>query len=156
MNILMVCLGNICRSPIAEGVMQEKFRRHQIKGKVDSAGVISFHSGEQPDKRAIAIAQEHGIDITNQSARQFKMSDFHDFDLILTMDKSVHDEIRSMAKDEHQASRVQLFLPYAGFDSAENVPDPYYGGKEGFQQVFSLIDDGCERIINKLKSGNGR
>lgn len=152
----MVCLGNICRSPIAEGVMQDQYLRHKMNGKVDSAGVISFHAGEQPDKRAIAIALENGIDITGQKARQFRKSDFHEFDLILTMDKSVHDEIRGMATDENQSSRVQLFLPFAGIESAENVPDPYYGGKEGFQQVFSLIEEGCGRIIEKLKSRDER
>ncbi len=156
MNILMVCLGNICRSPIAEGVMLAKFLKYRITGKVDSAGVISFHSGEKPDHRAIEIAESNGVDIAGQKARQFMKSDFQDFDLILTMDKSVYDEIRGQANDQNQADKVQLFLPFAGINQSDNVPDPYYGGREGFQLVFSLIDDGCERIIEKLKSSDVR
>jgi protein-tyrosine phosphatase len=156
MKILMVCLGNICRSPIAEGVMLEKFRKHSIEGKVDSAGVISFHAGEQPDRRAIEISLENGIDISGQKARQFRLSDFHDFDLILTMDNSVHREIAGMAGNESDRQKVKLFLPFAGMQQSENVPDPYYGGKEGFQLVFSMIDEGCDRIIQKVQNRDGR
>ena len=110
MKILMVCLGNICRSPIAEGVMQAKFIKYQLSVEVDSAGVLSMHSGETPDERATTVAAKYGVDISKQRARQINKSDFSDFDLILTMDPSVHSQIKRLTSDPEQIKKIQLFL----------------------------------------------
>ncbi|HMT29566.1 MAG TPA: low molecular weight protein-tyrosine-phosphatase [Bacteroidia bacterium] len=152
MKVLMVCLGNICRSPIAEGVLKSKLHKYGINGFVDSAGVLSEHAGESPDERAVFISKKNGTDISGQIARQFTTADFEDFDLILTMDSSVHNSIIRKATNSLQKSKVSLFLEYAGNTSGSNVPDPYFGGPEGFVQVYKLIEDGCERIAAKMKS----
>lgn len=151
MKVLMVCLGNICRSPIAEGVMKEKFTEHGIKGTVDSAGVISYHAGSPPDKRAISVSHKYHVDISEQRARQFRKSDFDEFDLILTMDESVHQDIIAMADSLQSRQKTQLFLEYAGHTGSFEVPDPYWGGASGFDSVFNLISENCERIAQKIK-----
>jgi protein-tyrosine phosphatase len=151
MKFLMVCLGNICRSPIAEGVMNEKLRQRSLNGRADSAGVLSYHSGENPDSRAVKVAAQYQVDIKNQIARQFRRSDFNEFDYILTMDRSVHAEILQMAQTDMERSKVHLFLEFAGASEITEVPDPYYGGPEGFDMVFKLIDEGCNRILARLE-----
>lgn len=148
-KILMVCLGNICRSPIAEGIMQAALKKHHLNGFVDSAGVLSYHSGQAPDKRAIRISGDNKIDISSQLARQIKRSDFEEFDFIFTMDRSVHDSIQAMAPSDSYRKKVHLFLEYAGHPPGSEVPDPYYSGIEAFTRVFVLVDDACERIIQK-------
>lgn len=150
MNILMVCLGNICRSPIAEGVMQHKYAVHQLKGRIDSAGMIGYHSGDAPDKRAIAISLKHHIDISNQRARQFSAADFAKYDLILAMDQSVYQEILNKAKSETEESKVHLFMDLSNISKGKDVPDPYYGGPEGFENVFKMIDSCCDEIAEKI------
>ena len=150
MKVLVVCLGNICRSPIGEGILKSKFDKNNIKGRIDSAGILSFHVGDSPDSRAVEISHENGIDISGQLGRQIKKSDFDDFDLILTMDKSVHKEVMAMAKEPRHTAKVKLFLDYAGIGNLMDVPDPYYGGREGFEKVFKLIDQGCELIAKSL------
>lgn len=151
MKILMVCLGNICRSPIAEGVMRSKFIKYKFNGSVDSAGVIGMHAGEAPDRRAIKISLHNEIDISQQTARKFNVSDFDQYDLILAMDQSVYDEIAEMATDQNSKNKVKLFLAYSGTHNSGDVPDPYYGGPEGFEKVFRMIDEGCENIIRKIQ-----
>ena len=150
MKFLMVCLGNICRSPIAEGIMNAKLVAANIQGKVDSAGVLSYHSGEAPDKRAISVASKYQIDISGQVARQFRRSDFTDFDVILVMDKSVQTEILSLANTDQERNKVKLLLEYAGIHEITEVPDPYYGGQEGFEMVYNMLDEGCKRILFNL------
>lgn len=147
--MLMVCLGNICRSPIAEGVMKHKLKLYGIKAVVDSAGIVAFHAGEPPDSRAITVAGNHGIKIDDQIARKFELSDFEAFDLILTMDSEVHGDILRMASNKNHASKVSLFMRYAGMEPSE-VPDPYYGGRQGFESVFQMIDLACDRIAKLL------
>lgn len=146
----MVCLGNICRSPIAEGVMKSKLEKYTISGYVDSAGVLSVHSGENPDYRASLVAKKYGIDITSQRARQIRKSDFTQFDLILTMDFSVHEQISKITSDPEHLNKIKLFMEYAEATKAIEVPDPYYGGPEEFEAVFSMIDDACEKIAKKI------
>jgi protein-tyrosine phosphatase len=150
MKFLMVCLGNICRSPIAEGIMKAKLAAANIQGKVDSAGVLSYHSGEAPDKRAISVAGKYQVDISGQVARQFRKSDFVDFDFILVMDRSVYAEIAALAQTEDERNKVRLFLEFAGINEITEVPDPYYGGQEGFEMVYNMLNEGCNRILFNL------
>jgi protein-tyrosine phosphatase len=137
-KILMVCLGNICRSPIAEGVMQMQIEKHGLNWQVDSAGTSGFHNGERPDRRSIEVAQKHQIDITNQRSRQIMKSDLEEYDHILAMDSSNYRDILSLPNASHYKDKVELLLNYSqpGFNKA--VPDPYYEG--GFEGVFHMIE----------------
>lgn len=143
-KVLMVCLGNICRSPLAQGILSAKVDSDQVF--VDSAGTAAYHVGEQPDERSIAIARVNGIDISNQSARKFTKEDFHDFDHIFVMDQSNLENVLNQADSEEEKNKVQLILSLA--DGASNeVPDPYYGGEEGFELVYNLLDDACDYMV---------
>lgn len=153
-SILFVCLGNICRSPLAEGVFravaEESGRGHEFG--IDSAGTGGWHAGSAPDPRSIAIAGRHGIDISDQKARRVRADDFRDFDLILGMDRSNVDELRRLAPPD-ALGRVHLFLDYAlGRDS--DVPDPYYGGPEGFADVYRMIREASEALADATSSGS--
>ncbi len=152
MKILMVCLGNICRSPIAEGVMAAKMKKYGVTGNVSSAGILSYHAGSAPDHRAIRISGDMGLDISGQKARQIKKVDFNDYDLIFAMDQPVYDSIKSLAHSEEQRNKIHLFLEYAGYPSGSEVPDPYYSELESFQKVFELVDDACEKIVKNWKA----
>ena len=147
-KILMVCLGNICRSPLAEGIMRSKLSEDFI---VDSAGTGGWHAGELPDKRSISIAQNRGLDITNQRARQFKKSDFDTFDHIFVMDNSNYKDVLALAPNEEAKSKVKLILNEIFPNENVDVPDPYYGGQDGFENVFDMLDQACEEIARKLK-----
>ena len=151
MKVLMVCLGNICRSPMAQGVMEHLIGEHGLEWYIDSAGTSTWHIGEQPDRRAISTCQQNGIDITGQRARQIKLDDFDAFDLILTMDDSnLHDVLDLISTDSHR-SKVYGILNYAGVRGTE-VPDPYFDGK--FQDVFDLLWATCSSIIDSHKNGD--
>jgi protein-tyrosine phosphatase len=150
MKILMVCLGNICRSPIAEGVMKSKMKARGMNGTVDSAAVSSYHTGEPPDRRAIQTAAEFHVDISGQRARRITSADFKTFDLILSMDHSIHEEVLSLAPTEESRSKARLFLELAGNSQTVNVPDPYYGDMTDFHDVFKLIDKSCDQILDKI------
>ncbi|WP_026724817.1 low molecular weight protein-tyrosine-phosphatase [Flavobacterium sasangense] len=147
-KILMVCLGNICRSPLAEGIMRSKLSEDFT---VDSAGTGGWHAGELPDKRSIATAKNRGLDITNQRARQFKKSDFEIFDHIFVMDNSNYKDVLALAPNEEAKSKVKLILNEIFPNENVDVPDPYYGGQEGFENVFDMLDQACEEIARKLK-----
>ncbi|UOX33914.1 low molecular weight phosphotyrosine protein phosphatase [Flavobacterium sediminilitoris] len=147
-KILMVCLGNICRSPLAEGILQSKLPKDQFI--IDSAGTGGWHAGQLPDKRSIETAKKHGIDITNQRARQFKLTDFEDFDYIYTMDISNYKNILSLAPSEMAKSKVKLILNELFPNKNIEVPDPYYGGQDGFEEVFKMLDEACNVIVKKL------
>ena len=143
-KVLMVCLGNICRSPLAQGILSAKVDSDQVF--VDSAGTAAYHVGEQPDERSIAIARVNGIDISNQSARKFTKEDFHNFDHIFVMDQSNLENVLNQADSQEEKNKVQLILSLA--DGAPNeVPDPYYGGDEGFELVYNLLDDACDYMV---------
>ncbi|CAA0151186.1 low molecular weight protein-tyrosine-phosphatase [Tenacibaculum maritimum] len=148
MKILMVCLGNICRSPLAEGILKSKVDSKKVF--VDSAGTAAYHEGEQPDKRSILIARENGIDITNQRARKFEYSDFLDFDLIYAMDESNYQNILSLAKNKEDREKVKLILKEVAVSENNNVPDPYYGGDKGFKIVYQMLNEACDSIVSKL------
>ena len=138
----MVCLGNICRSPMAEGIMRKLGGK---KVEVDSAGTADYHIGFQPDKRMIATAIEHGVDISNLRARQFQSDDFDSFDLIFAMDSTNYRNIISLAKDDNDKQKVKMILDNS------NVPDPYYGGDEGFEHVYQLLHEACQKFLEDIE-----
>jgi protein-tyrosine phosphatase len=145
MKVLMVCLGNICRSPLAEGVLKNKVKEHQLDWEVDSAGTGGWHAGELPDSRSIAVAKKYGIDLTDQRARQFQKSDLDTFDLILTMDKSNFKDIQRFAKTDEQRAKIHLIMNFSRPETDFEVPDPYYDNR--FQLVYDLLDEACEKLI---------
>lgn len=147
-KILMVCLGNICRSPLAEGILRSKLSEKFI---VDSAGTGGWHAGELPDKRSITIAKLKGLDISNQRARQFKISDFTTFDHIFVMDNTNFKEVLALAPNEATKSKVKLILNEIFPNDNIDVPDPYYGGVDGFENVYNMLDQACDEIARKLK-----
>lgn len=152
MNILMVCLGNICRSPLAQGIMEQKIKKYSLNNtKVDSAGTAAYHVGENPDPRSVEIAKKHSIDISNQRARQFKADDFRKFDKIYVMDGSNLSDVSALAKDANDLNKVELILNSVFPGEEPSVPDPYYGGKDGFETVFQLLDKACDKIAASLK-----
>ncbi|WP_203256993.1 low molecular weight protein-tyrosine-phosphatase [Hyunsoonleella ulvae] len=148
-KILMVCLGNICRSPLAEGILKSKLPDTD-EFIIDSAGTAAYHLGSKPDLRSISIAKKHGIDITHLRGRQFVKKDFEDFDLIYAMDESNYNHILSMAKDENHTSKVKLILNEIAPNENLSVPDPYYGGEQGFKNVYEMLDKACDVIVARL------
>lgn len=153
MKLLMVCLGNICRSPLAEGIMKVKLKNAGLDYLVDSAGLLSNHAGEAPDHRAIETANNHGIDITSQVARKFSKKDFEKFDFIFAMDESVYDDLLASAKSDIEKEKTHLFLDFAEWKYSSNVPDPYYGTKNDFEEVYQLLDVSGEKIVEKFLKG---
>ena len=150
-KILMVCLGNICRSPIAEGILRHKAEKAELDILIDSAGTSNYHIGDHPDKRTILNAKQHQIDISNLCARQFTVSDFDKFDHIFAMDSSNYSDIVSLARTEKDKQKVELILNRVYPNSNMSVPDPYFGGEQGFENVFILLDKACDVIIESLK-----
>lgn len=153
MKILMVCLGNICRSPMADGLLRKKVREESLDVFVDSAGTSDYHTGAAPDLRMQATAKKSGYPIDELRARQFSVQDFDDFDLIYAMDSSNYNNILSLARNENDSFKVRLILNelYPGENRA--VPDPYFGGEQGFTEVFQMLDEATDVIINNLKNG---
>lgn len=147
-RILMVCLGNICRSPLAEGILASKLPKEKFF--VDSAGTGSWHVGHAPDKRSISTAQKNGLNITNQKGRQFSKTDFETFDYIFVMDNSNYNDVILLAQNESQKNKVELILNSIFPDENVDVPDPYYGIDNGFNEVYKMLDDSCEIIAAKL------
>ena len=148
-RILMVCLGNICRSPLAEGIMRAKlFGRNNYE--VESAGTGGWHVGDPPDPRSVAIAKEMGLDITGQRGRQFQATDFDRFDHIFVMDNSNHRDVLKLARTEHDKQKVSLILDTLFPGENVDVPDPYYGGNDGFAKVYDMLDQACEILRERL------
>ncbi|NER13290.1 low molecular weight phosphotyrosine protein phosphatase [Leptobacterium flavescens] len=147
-SILMVCLGNICRSPLAEGILKSKILKSHAF--VDSAGTGGYHIGELPDKRSISVAKKYGIDITDQRCRQFKANDYDKFDLIYVMDNSNYEDVIRLARTEEDKQKVQLILDEIFPGENVDVPDPYYGGDHGFENVYRMLDEACDRIAEKI------
>lgn len=143
----MVCLGNICRSPLAEGILKSKVDSDKVF--VDSAGTAGYHVGNPPDQRSVAVARQYGLDISSQRCRKFSSIDFLEFDHIYVMDKSNYSNVMQLATTEEDRAKVKLLLEEIEIDIAE-VPDPYYGGADGFEKVYQMIDRACEAIANKL------
>lgn len=147
-KILMVCLGNICRSPLAEGILASKLDSGNFL--VDSCGTSNYHIGEKPDTRSIAIAKKHGIDISNQRAAQFKVSDFDTYDHIYAMDQSNYDNILTLSRNKKDTKKVKLILDELQPQMHIDVPDPYYGGEQGFEDVYEMLNKACNNISNKI------
>ncbi|EDP69902.1 Low molecular weight protein-tyrosine-phosphatase [Flavobacteriales bacterium ALC-1] len=152
-RILMVCLGNICRSPLAHGILQSKLSENHFY--VDSAGTAAYHIGKKPDYRSVEVAKKYNLDISKQKARQFKARDFDSFDYIFAMDQSNYSNIISLARDNRDIGKVKLFLEDNTSIINKNVPDPYYGDDDGFERVYTLIETTCELIAQKLLSNTG-
>ena len=148
-KVLMVCLGNICRSPLAEGLLQQYIDPEKVF--VDSAGTGGFHIGNAPDVRSIAVAAQHGLDIGKQRCRKLVGTDLDTFDLIYAMDRSNYRDIIALAQSEAQINKVHLLLNEVNLETDE-VPDPYYGGKDGFETVYQMIDKACKAIAEKLNT----
>ncbi|WP_298147161.1 low molecular weight protein-tyrosine-phosphatase [Flavobacterium sp.] len=153
-KILMVCLGNICRSPLAEGILADKLPRDRFA--VDSAGTGNYHVGKAPDARSIKIAKLNNIDITGQIARQFKPEDFFRYDYIYAMDQSNLDDILELAPNEEMKSKARLILDELFPGEKVDVPDPYYGHDNGFTLVYQMLDEACTNIANRLLDENRR
>jgi len=147
-KILMVCLGNICRSPLAEGILASKLPKDKFT--VDSAGTGSWHIGRCPDERSIATAKKNNLDISCQKGRQFSKSDFDTFDYIYVMDNSNYNDVISLSKIPEHREKVQLILNELFPDENVDVPDPYYGVANGFDKVYQMLDEACDIIAKKL------
>lgn len=153
MKILMVCLGNICRSPLADGLLRSKVKALNLDVFVDSAGTSNHHVGEAPDARMRATAKQKGLSIDDLRARQFIKSDFTDFDLIFVMDKSNYANVIRLADTEDKKVKVHLMLNESHPNKDLEVPDPYFGGEQGFIEVYNLLDEATDAVItNRLKA----
>ena len=149
MKILMVCLGNICRSPLAEGILKSKVDSKKVY--VDSAATSDYHIGHSPDERSVSIARQNDLDITAQKGRQFSVKDFDEFDKIYVMDMSNYHDVLSLARNDEDREKVSLILNEIFPGENVEVPDPYHGGKDGFHKVYSMLNDACEVIAEKIK-----
>lgn len=151
-KILFVCLGNICRSPLGEGIILHLIKENKLESyfEVDSAGTADYHVGEAPDKRTIANAKKNGVDISALRARQFTIADFDAFDKIYVMDASNYANVSSMAKNNVQKNKVDYLLNVLYPSQNKYVPDPYYGTEKDFENVFQLVHKACEKIVESL------
>jgi protein-tyrosine phosphatase len=149
MKILMVCLGNICRSPLAEGILKDKIKKVGLHWEVDSAGTSGWHSGERPDSRSIEVAAKYNIDITDQSSRKVRSVDYEIFDLIYAMDVQNYNDLISLAT-EQEKPKIKLILNEIDSAKNKNVPDPYWDDNS-FEKVFKMLDEACDMIVEKYK-----
>lgn len=150
----MVCLGNICRSPLAQGILEEKIQAYDLDWVVDSAGTGSWHAGEQPDPRSVAVARQNGIDITGQRARQIEPADFERFDLIFAMDESNYQNVLNLAPNEKAKEKVRMMMQELQPDEQISVPDPYWND-DGFEQVYRMLSEACEAFLERqMKTEN--
>lgn len=149
-KVLMVCLGNICRSPLTEGILLHLTEKNNLNLVIDSAGTSNYHIGEAPDQRTIANALKHNIDLSPLRARQFIQEDFDVFDKIYVMDKSNYKNVLSLARHDADKQKVDLFLNILHPNQNMEVPDPYFGGEAGFENVFNLVWDASEKLIASI------
>lgn len=147
-QILMVCLGNICRSPLAEGILKSKVNLNKVS--VSSAGTGGWHVGSPPDPRSVAVAKSNGLDITDQKGKKFSTYDFEIYDHIFVMDLSNYNDVTKLAKNNDEKQKVRLILDELFPGENVDVPDPYYGGDRGFEDVFKMLDEACEKIVRRL------
>lgn len=147
-KILMVCLGNICRSPLAEGILRSKLSCDKFL--VDSAGTASYHVGSSPDRRSVEVGKKYGLNISNLRGRQFQPSDFDTFDHIFVMDESNYQNVIALARSEEDIRKVNFILNEVYPNQNYSVPDPYYGGNEGFENVYKMLDEACSIIAERL------
>lgn len=145
----MVCLGNICRSPLAEGILAHKTKHLNLE--VDSAGTAAYHIGKLPDSRSIEIANKYNIDLSKQRARQFSRADFDEFDIIYAMDTNNYAHLISLSSNETERKKVRMILNEINPNACESVPDPYYGGGDGFQKIYDMLDKVCDKIVQNIE-----
>ena len=148
MKVLMVCLGNICRSPLAEGILRHKIKQLGLDWEIGSAGTGAYHVGEQPDSRSIAVARKNGIDITDQRSRQITKADFKYYDHIFVMDASNYQNVMRLATSDDDRAKVEMIRNLVKPNYNQQVPDPYYK-RAGFDEVFDLLDEACDCMIRK-------
>jgi protein-tyrosine phosphatase len=149
MKILMVCLGNICRSPLAEGILQHKSRQAGLNWTVESAGTNSYHTGDAPHPLSQKVALLHGIDISRQRSRRITGADFDRYDKIYALAGNVIVDMRSVARQQFQAGKVDLLMNELHPGANMDVPDPYYGEESGYHEVFKMIGEACDSIISR-------
>ncbi len=152
MKILMVCLGNICRSPMAEGILRKKMQEEGLQIEIDSCGTASYHVGDAPDRRAQQTIRNHGHDISSLRGRQFNMDDFDRFDLIYAMDEENYDNILQLARNEEDRKKVHMIMNMAYPNRNIAVPDPYYGGLKGFEETYTMLELACDKIVDLVKN----
>ena len=150
-RLLMVCLGNICRSPMAEGILRHKAQERGIDIEHDSCGTSNYHIAEAPDDRAVDKMAQYGIDISDLRARQFKSKDFDEFDRIYVMDQSNYRDVIRMADSEEKKAKVKMILNEIHPGSDSPVPDPWFGGMDGFESVYQLLELSCDKILDHVK-----
>jgi len=149
MKILMVCLGNICRSPLAEGILQDKALKAGLKWSIESAGTNSYHIGEPPHPMSQKVARIHNIDISKQRARRFVGEDFEIYDKIYALAEDVLDDIKIIAKKKFDPKKIDLLMNEIYPDKNKDVPDPYYGPESGYIEAYNLMEEACEAIVKK-------
>ena len=153
-RILMVCLGNICRSPMAEGIVREEFSKQGIDVQIDSAGTAAYHVGEGADARAQAELRKHGIDISDERAQKFIPSFFDEYDMIYAMDEYNYADILSQARTKEDTQKVDMLMNLVELGKNISVPDPYYGGSEGFTKVYKMIKLAAEELVDSTIKHN--
>jgi len=153
MKILFVCLGNICRSPAGENILRHMLKQQKLdhKASCDSAGTLDYHTGKSPDSRMTSTLESRGLKVTG-SARQIQDSDLSELDLILTMDKDNYSNVMRLASAREHSKKIKPFIDFCCEYTDTEVPDPYYGGQEGFEHVANMLENGCSNIISKLLS----
>ncbi|HRP57130.1 low molecular weight protein-tyrosine-phosphatase [Agriterribacter sp.] len=149
MKILMVCLGNICRSPLAEGIMESKIEQARLSWQVDSAGTNGYHVGEPPHRLSQKVALMHGVDISGQRARNITGNDFDEFDIIYVMAEDVADEIKWRTGKKFNPAKVKLLMNEVYPGRNMDIPDPWYGAEPGYHKVFEMINKACDKIIER-------
>ena len=149
MKVLMVCLGNICRSPLAEGILEDKARKAGLNWKVDSAGTGNYHIGQPPHRLSQKVAKMNGVDICQQKCRQFVKEDMQEFDKIYAMDSDVYNDIKHISRELWDPSKTDLLMNEAYPGKNIDVPDPWYGVEKDYQEVYEMIDKACDAIIEK-------
>jgi protein-tyrosine phosphatase len=153
MKILFVCLGNICRSPLAKAILADKAGKLELNVEVDSAGFETFHRGDPADPRSVAVAAAHGIDLSDHVARMFTTRDFDRFDLIYVMDRTNYNDVMGVARDSEDERKVDFILNLVTPGEDRPVPDPWYGGKDGFEKVYQMLDQACDQLIREISPG---
>ena len=147
----MVCLGNICRSPLAQDILEKKSKENKTNIYVDSAGTAGWHVGSSPDLRSINIAKKNNIDISNQKARKFSTYDFKEFDKIFVMDTSNYRDLIRLCSNQKECNKIQLILKNINPEKNLSVPDPYFGEEDGFEKIYRLLDKACSKIISEIE-----
>ena len=144
----MVCLGNICRSPLAEGILKNKVKHLDIT--IDSAGTAGYHIGKPPDIRSVEIARKHNINLAEQRARQFNRQDFDNFDVIYAMDLNNYSHLIALSENQKEREKIKLILDEVYPNLKKSVPDPYYDEEEGFQKIYAILEKACNKIASKI------